>query len=651
MDSQPDITSLGGDEKRSDAMAPDPHAGLVAVLDAFGAAWSTFQLYPNPAEQPAFTRRVEVVRDASAFPIAVEVGPTSFIVDGEEVATGSDGALRMLKRMFLHDVSGLKVVGPPTDEEVVEMFKILARELEDIRASGGAQALLAGEGVESLQLTQRALLVEDDEKKANKPRHPEVEAVLHERSDPERFAADLLAASEGEPDRLVEQFCGQYSGVFALVDMEDTAGLEELVRVFVEAYFYLPSEFQVPILEQMLAGRTEPSFEIFLDQLSGHELAALAPHLSSQGEIELRSYARVASDSVDERPEELLALLQSADEVKDARMAAAQRVGGLLAETQSEQSGHNPYADLAHASDADKTSIDVGIAVLRQLMAIEERDIRFRRILRIWGGKVSVCVRKGKLEDARRWLEACLEDPTHPPARQSEVDEALGGMVTPELIDALLAGLTDSDMTDAARLLEAWGSPVLDKLVEHLAVEDNPAQRRVLIDLLVGVSKVDHRPLLKHLSDKRWYVVRNLATVLGQTGDSSVAQRLALLIANHEDHRVRVEALRAMAGLGTATFLDSAIRALSDDHERVRSAALTVLSKSAVKNADEVLVAALRDKKLATQVRERVLNIIADRESSAGIAAIRDIASARGFFGRSKVLRNAAREALRKVAA
>src|SRR5665811_2233750 len=193
MDSQPDIPPLDGDPEDIDAMSvpSDPYAELVLQLDSLGAAWSTFQLYPNPAEQPAFSRRIDVIRDAASFPIYVEVSPTSFVVDGQVMKTANDGTLRMLKRMFLHDVSGLKVVGPPTDEEIVDMFKLLAREVDDIRASGGAQALLAGEGVESVQLTQRALLVEDQEKKKNKPRHPDVEAVLAERANPERFAADL----------------------------------------------------------------------------------------------------------------------------------------------------------------------------------------------------------------------------------------------------------------------------------------------------------------------------------------------------------------------------------------------------------------------------------------------------------------------------
>ena len=654
MDPQPNITpdDRGGEDTENQAEPPERHAELAEILDSFGAAWSTYQLYPNPAEQPAFSRRIDVIRGASGFPVSVEVSPTSFIVDGESVATAGDGTARLLKRLFLHDVSGLKVEGPPTNDEVVKMFAIVAREVDDVRSSGGAQPLLAGVGVESIQLTQRALLVKDEEKKSNKPRHPAVEEVLAERADPEEFAAHLLAVAEGEPDRLVEQFCSHYSGVFGLVGPEDASGLEDLVRVFVEAYFYLPPDFQVPILERMLVSRTESGFEVFLDQLSGHELAALAPHLSQEGEVELKTYSRLASDSADERPEELLALLQSAAEVKDARMAAAQRVGGLLADTQKGIEGGNAYQHLAQHSDEETTGYEVGIGVLRQLMAIEGRDIRFRRILRIWGGKVAASIRRGNLEDALHWLEAGLEDPTYQPARQAEVKEALSAMVTPELIDSLLATVADGEVTDAAsKLLETWGPAVLDKLVEHLAIEEDPGQRRVLIDLLVDVSKVDHKPLLKHLNDERWYVVRNLATVLGQTGDSSVAPRLAPLVTNHDDHRVRVEALRALAGLAGSTFLKSALSALSDDHERVRSAALTLLANTSEAKADQLLAAALRDTTLAPQVRERVLTINAERASDAGMAAIRDIASERGFFGKSKVLRNAARQALRKAAA
>ena len=62
---------------------------------------------------------------------------------------------------------------------------------------------------------------------------------------------------------------------------------------------------------------------------------------------------------------------------------------------------------------------------------------------------------------------------------------------------------------------------VFDQLVERLGDTEDAQERRMLTDLL-AVSLTDVRRIEAHLNDPRWYVIRNLAIVLGRSGRSAV---------------------------------------------------------------------------------------------------------------------------------
>lgn len=651
-DPNPQTSAVGEDEETASSELADQE--LAEGLNALGAAFTTYQLYPNPLEQDVFGRSVEKLASLEALPLYAEVGPKTFMHGEDHIETSREGVDRLVKRLFLHDVSALQIAGPPTPEEVGLVFGILEREHDDVRSSGGVVALVAGLGIESIRLIQRSMLIENENATAADRRDPELVSLLEEAADPARFAENLLAAAGEDREALRDDFSAQYSDMYDRVADEDIAGREKLVQVFVEAFFYLPEKFQVPIIEYFLLTRKEVlAFEVFLDQFSGHELAAFAPDLGEITTEALVQYARVSSDTADERPEELLALLQSAVEVKEARQAVASRVGELLNVDGAETSlKGESFVSLTEQIPNAESGPDLGRDVLRELVHVEERDVRFRRLLRIWSGKVGAAVRQGDLVGARSWLEAVLNEPAHASSRDSEVRDALGAMANPELIESLVHHLDDPSNTEAgAKLLEAWGSPVLDKLVEHLANEDDPSRRRILIELLVKVSAQDHSPLLRHLNDGRWYVVRNLATILGRTGKADVAQRLVPLAAKHSDHRVRVEALRSLARLPGNPGTEAALDALADKNQRVRQAALTLLRSSEDPGTDELLVAALLDAARPVEARLRVIDILGERQTPAARKGLEELAGKRfAIFGKGKTLRDAARNALGEAA-
>lgn len=624
-------------------------ASAAAAVDALAAAFSAFQLYPRPADQPVFLRALETLTALDRYPLEIDIGAGSFGFADEPIVCERDGAERLAKLLFVHDIGELRLLGRPRPEEVVTVFDIISSDQDATRDGGGAHVLVEAAGVTSMRLVHRFATLEEEEEEEPE-RDDDVISVLELATRPEEFAEALVREAGSDPDRLAERFHSWYLSVYGKVERADVAGKEEIVRAFVEAFFYLPRPFQLPLVGVFLGDKDEEASQIFLDQFSGHELAGLAPDLVGESRAHLVEYARIASDTADGRPEELLALLQSAAEVKEARMAVARRVEKLI---RNEVDGVSlgDWAELLREQvPQPESDFDSGLRVLRDLFATEVRDDRFRRLLRIWSGRVGMAIRKGHLEIAEAWINGILEDPPVPKERLPALEAALSDMATPQLLENLVGYLDLDDPTAnpaALRLLEAWGRPVARKLVERLANEEDPNRRRLLIDVLGSIARIETDALLGYLADSRWYVVRNLAMILGRSCRPEVAPHVRNLM-SHADHRVRVEALRALPPLIGNASVDTILAALNDEHLRVRQAGLALLRTSEHPRVDTSLLERFTQSRDADEL-ERVADVLAARRGPEAIKALEAYAAKRFAFGSvTRARRDSARRALRR---
>ena len=94
--------------------------------------------------------------------------------------------------------------------------------------------------------------------------------------------------------------------------------------------------------------------------------------------------------------------------------------------------------------------------------------------------------------------------------------------------------------------------------------------------MVVEVSQTNPGPVVAYLDDPRWYLVRNLAFVLGRSRHPEVAPHI-LPLTKHLDARVRREALRAIHSLTRYADIAPYVDGLTDPDESVRKAAFTVL--------------------------------------------------------------------------
>lgn len=627
---------------------PSERSPESAVVEALGTSWTVHSLYPDPESQPAFRRAVEALRSLLTESVSLQVGVEGFAVEGEPVDVDREGADRLARRCYVHNVELLRLISPPAERDVVRLFEVLARDEESVRASGGVEAALLRNGVDSFAVVQRALLRAAGEEAEPQERDPHVEEVLVEGADPKQFAQSLLDEANRDPETLASLFRDRYHEVLARVEEDDVTGREEVVKAFVEAFFYFPDEHQVSTFRGLLLGDTPPD-RVFLDQFAGHELARLAPKLDPRGLGLLLDYARLATDQADSRPEELMALLQSPEAVQSAREVVAAKVQervGTIDEIAAEEGTFDEFA--ARHPDARRFFYDT-LEVFRALLEVEDRDPRFLRLLRIWSGKIGSAVRRREYRRAELWLRALTDNPTFVGERGGDVDEAITQLASSEMMSQIVSAATEAkEPGPAVRLLQSLGPRAVNVLVDLLSEADEPARRRTLIDVLAQVADRSPEPVVERMRDPRWYVVRNLVLVLGKTRRADVAPALERAF-GHGDHRVRVEALRALAAVHHPGLQRLVARALRDPHELVRHSAIGILGVQGSPESERMLIGALTGGKADLGEKQRIVKLLGESQSASSRDTLEKLARRRFLlFPGARALRDAARSALKR---
>jgi hypothetical protein len=613
------------------------------IVEALAGAWTVFNLYPEPESQPSFHRLGESVREnATSGDVWLDVGPGFFLRGDQEVEVTRDAASRLAQRCYIHNIASIGVTGPPSDRDIAALMSVLSLDEATIAQRGGISALLMREGVGGIAVVTRVPLATETEGPIFG--RPDEVAEVIAITDPTRFAEDLIEEAGGDPDKLAELFHGRYRVTYGLADESDVVARERVVFAFVEAFFAMDEHYRVAALRPFLESHDDPLDRLFLDQFAGHELARIAPKLDSQGFALLMDYARIGTDDADRRPEELLGWLGTGEGTADALQVVTARV-------QERLEGHAEGVELQTAHAILRTQLPDPrrhfyhtLDTFRGLLSVEDRNDRFRRLMRLMTGKIVANVRHGKFRHAELWVRSVMDSPTYPPERVREVEEALELACTAEVIDALVTEVAGTGAETAGRLATKLTRMKMDVALELLAEETDRSRRKALIGILGEAAELDPGPVLEALDDERWYVVRNLAIVLRASGNKEAVPSLARLT-EHKDHRVRVEALRALAAADPSA-VSQVGRALGDEHEVVRRAAVGLLAARQGAEAEALMLGALGGK-LTTGEKEDIIRHLGDRGTPEAAGELERIAGRRFVLsGRGRVLRAAAREAL-----
>lgn len=148
-------------------------------------------------------------------------------------------------------------------------------------------------------------------------------------------------------------------------------------------------------------------------------------------------------------------------------------------------------------------------------------------------------------------------------------------------------------------------------LLELLAEETDRSIRAFLLDLIKEVGKNQILLLGERLTDERWYFVRNIVNILG---DSKADQALAFLhkVANHKNVRIRQEVVKGLCTIGGKKAAGLLTKFLNDESYDIRFMAIRGLAAFTTVGADEVnsLMAFLEERRLSKKDQELTLEAI-----------------------------------------
>ncbi len=101
---------------------------------------------------------------------------------------------------------------------------------------------------------------------------------------------------------------------------------------------------------------------------------------------------------------------------------------------------------------------------------------------------------------------------------------------------------------EAVGLIQSLGSATVPGLLDILGRDESPGGKRLVMNLLILFSDASVREAHKRLRDPRAYFVRNLLMLIRRAGTSSSISHIKPLL-QHQDHRVRMEALNTLLKL------------------------------------------------------------------------------------------------------
>ncbi len=172
------------------------------------------------------------------------------------------------------------------------------------------------------------------------------------------------------------------------------------------------------------------------------------------------------------------------------------------------------------------------------------------------------------------------DDTRRPPEVRLAASRWLEGMVQsggPVFLADHLCKKEPDHVEEIMDLLLAVGQPAVDPLIDRLSTEESMTARRRLIAAIVCFGDVAVPSILRGFEDERWFVVRNMATILGELGNENSLPVLGRSL-RHPDHRVRREMARGIAKIGGRQAVRLLRGGLLDGDVIVRQTCLGVLA-------------------------------------------------------------------------
>jgi len=179
-------------------------------------------------------------------------------------------------------------------------------------------------------------------------------------------------------------------------------------------------------------------------------------------------------------------------------------------------------------------------------------------------------------------------------------------------------------MLDFIEFAKALGDPGIDLLNAVLGESQQRRNRRLLAEAIAEMCRDNPERLAPYLTDRRWYVVRNIVHVLGWIGGSSIVGMLRSAI-KHPEPRVRYEVVAALGQVEPALARPVLLKLLENADSRLFCAILHQLSSERDAGVARLLLGQLQDPAFEQRATEERRAIYSTLSAVSGDEVVSDL--------------------------
>lgn len=305
----------------------------------------------------------------------------------------------------------------------------------------------------------------------------------------------------------------------------------------------------------------------------------------------------------------------------------------------------------------DQTTRIDATDTLIEMLFLEEKLENFSAIAKLLKTILSSFLMEKKFTLASKILSAFREQANREnlsAKHQEKIETILKDIVNRESIHQLINLIeAGEEVEQISHCFHLFGNLAITPLLEILGREDDMARRKTICSILADIGKNDLDALGSKISDKRWYLVRNIVGILGRIRNSETIKYLRET-AKHPDHRVRSETVQALGAIKNQEAIELLAQLLNDKDLGVRQAAANWLGIAKAVEAVSLLIKILQKRdpfyrNLA--MRKAAIQSLSQIGAKEATPILKKLVNKRAIFywAKNTEIRNAAKEALEKI--
>lgn len=683
--SQPNLTTL------HPPLAPKAEAAA-RVLRRLGLAIKTSALYP-PSHPGRITATAVLLGDLHAYTeaygaLSLQIGRQTLSVDGLPV----DGSSNLANFLYTRKVSQVTILPAADQPQIAAFVSIAGMERSQLDAAGGLEQLLQEAGAWDIKVTELVLRVRDDAEildlgaffsllgqgRLSPQERDRVVDILRAGSDQVAKLLQNVYSLAGEvledigedgPSRQVKEAIRNLDRIILDEPFDRQQALYEHLAA---ATLLLGPPIDRQVIPALLAAaQHDAGIQVVLHHLTGEQLAEMILAATAKGGSadEIVRTLRGLSLKREKAQGVLSALDARLPGPREPRSSLTEVVlpqlhfsdetdGAVPAEFSESELAVSPEELAAYRREAQRID-EAGAAGegLITLLDVLRNEPEQKELLDAADG-VAGCLRglveHGEFGLLRGSLEILQAIPPAAPGPRGEIIDALlegiaGGPFPDQALAVLSEGKETAVADDVHACMTILGKHTIGPLVRMLQAEQRVEMRELLCNLLVRLAREHVDVLGAFVSDDRGPLVRQVAHILGRIGRPEGTSHLVRLV-RHPDFGVRVEALNALASIGTDAAQAQICLFLHDPEPMIRVRALSSLDTHGMRLALPALAPVLEAPDRLNRrfvVRRAAINAIARVRAAEALPSLKKLAAAPFAVGRCRrELRRLAREAV-----